>query len=136
MPLMTFSAVPSRRDDLEAAALMFIHLLTPRGLLWTRNGVPRTDTEHERLKAQKRQATPEELCKNIPVEFEDFLRYSRQLQFSEQPDYGRWREEFRQLALEKEFPDSDDFIWPPPEAPAPPKASVRFCWVSSVTPSI
>ncbi|EIN12763.1 CK1/CK1 protein kinase [Punctularia strigosozonata HHB-11173 SS5] len=115
--------VPSRRDDLEAAALMFIHLLTPRGLPWTRNGVPRTDTEHERLKAMKRNATPEELCKNIPVEFEEFLHYSRQLQFAEQPDYGRWREEFRQLALDNGFPDTDDFIWPPPEPSPPPEAS-------------
>ncbi|KAK7681613.1 hypothetical protein QCA50_015346 [Cerrena zonata] len=34
--------VPSRRDDLEAVALMLIHLLTPNGLSWTRNGVPKT----------------------------------------------------------------------------------------------
>jgi hypothetical protein len=125
--ILVFSLVPSRRDDLEAAALMFIHLLTPHGLPWTRNGVPRTDSEHNRLKSAKQSATPEDLCRNIPSAFEDFLRYCRQLQFSEQPDYERWREEFRDLAVENKFPDSDDFIWPPPAptSKAPVKSQVR-----------
>ncbi|KAJ7147493.1 kinase-like domain-containing protein [Mycena crocata] len=105
--------VPSRRDDLEAAALMLIHLLTPRGLPWTRNGVPKTDEAHDRLKKEKRAARPEELCRGLPAEFEEFLRYCRRLQFQECPDYERWREEFRALAVEEGLPESDDFIWPP-----------------------
>ncbi|KAF6757480.1 CK1/CK1 protein kinase [Ephemerocybe angulata] len=73
--------VPSRRDDLEAAALMLIHMLTPRGLSWTRNGVPKTDEAHDRLIAEKQTARPEDLCRGIPYEFEDFLRYCRKLKF-------------------------------------------------------
>ncbi|KAJ7134548.1 kinase-like domain-containing protein [Mycena epipterygia] len=105
--------VPSRRDDLEAAALMFIHLLTPRGLPWTRNGVPKTEEAHDRLKKEKRTARPEDLCRGLPDEFEEFLRYCRRLQFQECPDYERWREEFRALAVEEGLPESEDFIWPP-----------------------
>ena len=45
-------AVPTRRDDMEALALMLIHLLTPAGLSWTRNGVPKTDVAHNRLKRE------------------------------------------------------------------------------------
>ncbi|KAF7365284.1 Dual specificity kinase 1 [Mycena venus] len=111
--------VPSRRDDLEAAALMLIHLLTPRGLPWTRNGVPKTDEAHERLKKEKKAARPEDLCRGMPPEFEEFLRYCRRLQFQECPDYERWREEFRALAVEEGFPESDDFIWPPVPHPKP-----------------
>ncbi|KAK0449287.1 kinase-like domain-containing protein [Armillaria borealis] len=106
--------VPSRRDDMEAAALMFIHLLTPRGLPWTRNGVPKTDDAHERLKKMKRTARPEDLCQGMPSEFEEFLRYCRRLNFMDCPDYGRWINEFRELAMSQGFPPSDDFIWPPP----------------------
>ncbi|KAJ6619462.1 kinase-like protein [Mycena sp. CBHHK59/15] len=105
--------VPSRRDDLEAAALMLIHLLTPRGLPWTRNGVPKTEDAHDRLKKEKRSARPEELCRGLPDEFEEFLRYCKRLQFQECPDYERWREEFRALAIEQGLPENDDFIWPP-----------------------
>ncbi|KAL0960714.1 hypothetical protein HGRIS_005740 [Hohenbuehelia grisea] len=109
--------VPSRRDDMEAAALMFIHLLTPRGLPWTRNGVPKTDDAHARLKQAKRHARPEDLCRDIPSEFEEFLRYCRRLKFEEQPDYAQWREEFRSLAVEQGFPNDDAFVWPPPPIP-------------------
>ncbi|CAL1712942.1 unnamed protein product [Somion occarium] len=113
--------VPSRRDDLEAVALMLIHLLTPGGLSWTRNGVPKTDAAHDRLIREKRDARPEDLCRGLPPEFEDFLRYCRRLKFAERPDYQRWKNEFRELAVEKEYPDNDAFIWPPPN----PETTVR-----------
>jgi casein kinase 1 len=114
MDLVEVFSVPSRRDDLEAAALMFIHLLTPRGLPWIRNGVPKTEADHERLKRAKRSARPEDLCKGLPQEFEEFLRYCRRLKFQDCPDYAKWREEFRELAIEEGFPASEAFIWPPP----------------------
>lgn len=107
--------VPTRRDDLEAAALMFIHMLTPGGLPWTRNGVPKQDNEHERLKKAKRTADPTELCKGLPSVFEEFLRYCRRLRFSEQPDYETWKDEFRDLMEERGYGTDDDFIWPPPQ---------------------
>ncbi|KAI0789817.1 CK1/CK1 protein kinase [Abortiporus biennis] len=113
--------VPSRRDDLEALALMLIHLLTPDGLSWTRNGVPKDDAAHTRLKRAKQAATPEELCKGLPEEFEEFLKYCRRLKFAECPDYEYWIEEFRCLAEAKGYPPDDAFIWPPPN----PEPAVR-----------
>lgn len=93
---------------------MLIHLLTPRGLSWTRNGVPKSSEAHNRLKAEKRAAQPEDLCRGMPVEFEDFLRYCRRLKFKDRPDYSQWIEAFRALAVEEGFPASEDFVWPPP----------------------
>ncbi|KIK69595.1 hypothetical protein GYMLUDRAFT_33969 [Collybiopsis luxurians FD-317 M1] len=117
--------VPSRRDDLEALALMLIHLLTPRGLPWTRNGVPKTDAAHELLKRDKRLARPEDLCRGLPNEFEELLRYCRKLKFQECPDYQHWIGEFRELAESYGFPSEDHFIWPPPEpVTAKPKSTV------------
>jgi casein kinase 1 len=110
----TFCIVPSRRDDLEAVALMLIHLLTPRGLSWTRNGIPKTDYAHERLKREKEFAHPEDLCAELPEQFEDFLRYCRRLKFQECPDYQHWATEFRELLREEGFSTSAQFIWPPP----------------------
>ncbi|KAI1793325.1 CK1/CK1 protein kinase [Ganoderma leucocontextum] len=113
--------VPSRRDDMEALALMLIHLLTPRGLHWTRNGVPRTDEAHDRLMREKSAARPEDLCRGLPPVFEDLLRYSRRLDFLARPDYEHWIEEFRALADEYELGDVEEFVWPSPF----PKPTVR-----------
>ncbi|KAI0352579.1 CK1/CK1 protein kinase [Trametes cingulata] len=113
--------VPSRRDDMEAVALMLIHMLTPGGLHWTRNGVPKTDEAHQRLMYEKRTALPEDLCRGLPPPFEEFLRYCRRLQFAECPDYARWIDEFRELAEEHGFPGDPAFVWPPPN----PEPTVR-----------
>lgn len=95
---------------------MLIHLLTPGGLSWTRNGVPKTDIAHERIKREKKNSRPEELCRGLPPEFEEFLRYCRRLKFDECPDYEFWVEEFRSLAIDEGFPEEDAFVWPPPQA--------------------
>ncbi|TFY72814.1 hypothetical protein EVG20_g193 [Dentipellis fragilis] len=108
-----------RRDDLEAAALMLIHMLTPGGLPWTRNGVPKNDYYHSKLKKQKREARPEDLCRDMPEEFENFLRYCRALSFTGNPDYSYWRNQFRDLAYHLGFDDIDQFMWPPPSVTAP-----------------
>ncbi|KAJ8080622.1 hypothetical protein AAF712_003007 [Marasmius tenuissimus] len=113
--------VPSRRDDLEAVALMLIHLLTPRGLPWTRHGVPKSDDAHDLLKRTKKSARPEDLCRGLPSEFEEFLRYCRRLKFYDQPEYGKWVEEFRELKKEQGYPGGEEFVWPPPE-----RAKVRM----------
>lgn len=109
----------SRRDDLESAALLLLHILTPGGLPWTRNGVPRNEVAHDRLKREKRAALPEHLGRGLPEEFEEFLRYCRSLAFTEQPDYAHWRERFRDLANELGYSDAERFIWPPPPVPVP-----------------
>ncbi|KAJ8481744.1 hypothetical protein ONZ45_g15208 [Pleurotus djamor] len=109
---------------------MLIHLLTPRGLPWTRHGVPKTEEEHDVLKRNKKSARPEALCRNIPPVFEEFLWYCRSLKFSERPDYDRWIDEFRDFMVDSGFPDSDDFIWPPPVV-ASPSAVLRLPHIHS-----
>ncbi|KAH9931666.1 CK1/CK1 protein kinase [Epithele typhae] len=117
--------VPSRRDDMEALALMLIHLLTPYGLSWTRNGIPMTNEAHERLKKEKRLARPEDLCHGLPPVFEELLRASRKHDFQGCPDYEYWIEEFRALADEYGFEEIDRFIWPSPCPKVPPKQAAK-----------
>lgn len=93
---------------------MLVHLLTPGGLSWTRSGIPKTNIAHERLKREKRNARPEDLCRGLPTEFEEFLRYCRRLKFAECPDYAHWVNRFRELAIEMGYPRSSLFVWPPP----------------------
>ncbi|EKM49490.1 uncharacterized protein PHACADRAFT_214053 [Phanerochaete carnosa HHB-10118-sp] len=110
--------IPTRRDDMEALALMLIHLLTPGGLSWTRNGVPKTDAAHNRLKREKLAAKSEDLCRGLPDVFEEFLRYCRRLKFAERPDYEEWRERFMDLAVNSGYPEDDVFVWPPQAEPS------------------
>ena len=105
---------------------MFIHLLTPRGLSWTRNGVPKTSAAHNILKMEKRKATPEDLCRGLPAEFEEFLSYTRRLKFKENPDYALWVDRFRDLAMELGFMDVEPLVWPPPE-PTVSTFGLSFC---------
>lgn len=103
---------------MEALALMLIHLLTPGGLPWTRNGVPQDDEEHDLLIDEKLQARPDDLCRGLPPVFEEFLRYCRRLKFFDQPNYAFWRNEFSEVAQEHGFVEqngsvSDAFHWPP-----------------------
>jgi casein kinase 1 len=102
---------------MEALALMLIHLLTPNGLSWTRNGVPKDTAQHDRLKRAKRVSRPEDLCRGMPAEFEEFLRYCRTLKFADCPDYAHWVEEFREVSTQRGFPESEEFMWPPPPLP-------------------
>ena len=95
-------------------------MMTPRGLTWTRNGPPKTDEHHDEIIAEKRSARPEDLCRGMPVEFEDFLRYTRKLKFDQAPDYTTWIERFRELKVENGYSASDDFVWPPPKPTVSP----------------
>ena len=94
---------------------MLIHLLTPHGLSWTRNGVPKTNEAHDLLIREKRNALPEDLCKGLSPVFEEFLRYTRRLKFEQAPDYRSWIKKFKKLAIDEGYSARDDFIWPPPQ---------------------
>ena len=93
---------------MEALALMLIHLLTPGGLSWTRNGVPKTEEAHDVLMREKRLARPEDLCRGLPPVFEEFLRDSRKLNFAQRPNYELWLEEFRDLAADHGYGDVEE----------------------------
>ncbi|KAH9046177.1 kinase-like domain-containing protein [Lactarius hengduanensis] len=110
-----FSSVNTRRPRICRTSAH--HILTPGGLSWTRNGVPRDEVAHDRLKREKRAALPEDLARGLPEEFEEFLRYCRSLSFAQKPDYAYWRERFRDLAKDLGYKDIDRFIWPPPPVP-------------------
>jgi hypothetical protein len=109
---------------------MLIHLLTPRGLSWTRNGVPKTSQAHDLLITEKLLARPEDLCHGLPVEFEDFLRSCRRLKFAELPDYDHWIQAFSDLAVANGYSGNEAFVWPPP---APSVSSSPFSVVGEIS---
>ena len=74
----------SRRDDLESFGYMLVYL--------ARQYLPWISTEEldidknikiEAIFKLKKSATPETLCKDLPEEFAEFIRYARNLKFEE-----------------------------------------------------
>ena len=77
----------SRRDDLETIGHVLLYFL--KGTLpW--QGLPgRSKAEkYANIKKKKKEMTLEELCANDPKEFLEFMKYSRELAFTADPDYA------------------------------------------------
>ena len=78
----------SRRDDLESFAYMLVYL-AKQYLPWISTGKLDIDKniKIEAIYKIKKATTPETLCKGLPEEFAEFVRYTRNLGFEEDPKY-------------------------------------------------
>ena len=52
-------------------------------------GLPGKEKEDRYMKImEKKQSTsPHELCKNLPIEFEQYIDYTRKMEYEQDPDY-------------------------------------------------
>ena len=76
----------SRRDDIEGIAYNLIYLA--RGKLpWQGVKTKNKKEKHKKIMESKLAFTPDILCKELPKEFVNLLKYSRELEFEEKPDY-------------------------------------------------
>ncbi len=80
----------SRRDDLEAIGYVLMYFL--RGSLpWQGLKNKKGEDRYIKIYEKKKNTTPEELCKNFPEEFTEFIKYTRHIQFESKPDYDYLR---------------------------------------------
>lgn len=78
----------SRRDDLESLAYTLIYLARKgQSLPWQGVHCQTKRSKQEKIYEIKLQTTLDVLCRNLPKEFEEFLIYTRQLGFAEEPNY-------------------------------------------------
>lgn len=84
----------SRRDDLEAIGHMFLYFL--RGALpWSGLDAKTQEEKYRKICEKKEQFPLPELCKGFPEPFEQYLRYCRDLGFTDKPDYNKLYEMIR-----------------------------------------
>ena len=100
----------SRRDDLESAAYLIINLI--KGYLpWE---LVKGKTKYERYKKIydiKLSYTAEELCKDLPKEIKEFLAYSRNLEFEQDPNYKYCYSLFNNALIKNGFNNDLMFSW-------------------------
>ena len=79
----------SRRDDLESFGYMIIYLANNH-LPWESIMKLNLDDKGKinAILTLKSSTTPEMLCKDLPEEFIDYIKYVRKLEFEENPDYN------------------------------------------------
>ena len=75
----------SRRDDIEGIAYNLIYLAKGK-LPWQGVKTKNKKEKHKKIMDSKIAYTPDILCKELPEEFCNLLKYSRELEFEEKPE--------------------------------------------------
>ena len=101
----------SRRDDLETIGHVILYL--KKGSLPWQGLKGRSKAEkYANIKKKKEEVTIDELCKDEPPEFGEYMNYCRGLSFTEDPDYdymiGLWETCMKANNIDPIIPD---FIW-------------------------
>lgn len=110
----------SRRDDLEAIGHMFMYFL--RGSVpWSGLDAKTKQEKYQKIMEKKEQVALQDLCKGHPKCFEDYLRYSRGLQFTERPDYDMIQDWFKSERTSAQISEDWQYEWfeekPPADQP-------------------
>jgi len=99
----------SRRDDLESTGYVLMYFL--RGNLpWQGLKIKTKDNRYQKILDKKKTTTSEELCKNFPIEFKEYIDYTRNLGYTESPDYDKLRKNFINVVT-KTLKEEFDFIY-------------------------
>lgn len=86
----------SRRDDLESLGYVLMYFL--RGQLpWMNLKGENKKDKYERIMEKKMQTSVEVLCKGYPIEFTQYMQYTKNLRFEDKPDYSHLRQLFRDV---------------------------------------
>ncbi len=110
-----FGVEQSRRDDLESLGHLLVYFLKG-GLPWQNLQAANRREKYERIRLKKIAVSSEELCKDLPPEFQVYLNYCRTMKFNERPDYGYIQRLFGDLMARKGYLCDRVFDWAGPAA--------------------
>ena len=99
----------SRRDDLESVGYVLLYFL--RGSLpWQGLKVKAKEERYKKILQKKKETTSEELCRGFPFIFQEFVNYTRNLDYLEEPNYDYLRNMFYTYVV-NELNDNFDFLY-------------------------
>ena len=89
----------SRRDDMESLGYVFAYLL--RGNLpWQGIAAKTKEEKYAKILDKKENISTEKLLKNEPQELVEYIKYCRNLQYEEEPDYNHLMELFKNVIFQ------------------------------------
>ena len=103
----------SRRDDLESFGYMILYLAKGGNLPWLKyynKNINKFDKIDEIAK-QKMEITDEKLCAGLPVEFVNYMKYVKKLEFEQNPDYKYLKGLFISILTTYDMKRNIQFFW-------------------------
>ena len=98
----------SRRDDLESVGYVLMYFL--RGNLpWQGLKVRSKEDRYKKILEKKKEISSQDLCKEFPHEFFEYVDYTKNLEYEENPDYDFLRKKF--LDVLKGLNEELDYIY-------------------------
>ncbi len=98
----------SRRDDLESLGYVLIYFLKGK-LPWIGLKSKNREERNQKILHKKEEVSPSELCASCPKEFEKFIKYIRKLDFTEDPNYEKYRKLFGNVMKRHQY--NFDYIY-------------------------
>ena len=103
-----------RRDDMIAIGYVLMYFL--RGSLpWQGLKVSKKEDRYQKIYDMKMRTTSEELCKGFPRQFMEYIEYTKNMEFEQEPDYDYLRGLFRQVMNEREYKFDYIYDWCQPK---------------------
>ena len=100
----------SYRDDLESLGYMLIYFYNSP-LPWQNSTIKDRNKKKYYIYNKKQNITLEKLCKNIPIEFLYYMKYTQLLQFNEKPDYTYLIRLFQNILKKNKLKNDLQFDW-------------------------
>lgn len=100
----------SRRDDLESVGYMLVYFLKGN-LPWQGMRISDKAERNRQIHKKKRMTRLQDLCENLPPEFYSYMRYSRMLRFTQEPDYTYLRNLFYSVLRREGSTNDKVFDW-------------------------
>jgi len=97
-----FGYTQSRRDDLEGVGYVLMYLLLGK-LPWQGLMLKSKEDRYKKIREKKAQTTVEELCQGFPRQFADYIRYTKNLEYEEDPNYHYLKNLFLSCLREQNF---------------------------------
>ena len=101
----------SRRDDLESLGYVLVYLAKNGYLPWQGLTIADRLERYKRIYYMKKLLSPEKICEKISYEFCDYLKYTKNLQFEEKPDYDYLRGLFLNILNRNHLQNDLNFSW-------------------------
>ena len=98
----------SRRDDLESIGYLLIYLILGR-LPWQGHISHSKEDKYYKIREIKKNTTAQQLCQGLPPQFEEYINYTRNLEYTEDPNYNYLKNLF--LSVLKSYNYEFDYFY-------------------------